>query len=220
MTGLELLNFARGPALMVALVVMVFGLFWRIIGILAMRRPLELSRARVPYAWLKGVQAFFSHLWPHKEYRAQVLHWTVISYAFHFGLFVVILGFVPHILFIRSVTGLNWPGLPNGIVALAGFVTLLGLLALLTHRIASPILRGISGFGDYFAWFLVALPLATGLTAFYHLVEPYSMVLAIHVLSVDLLLLCLPFTKLAHTGMIFFSRAMSGAFYGRRGVSI
>ncbi len=220
MNGLELLNFARGPALMVALVIMVFGLCWRIVGILAMRRPLELSRARASYAWLQGMRAFFTHLWPRKAYRAQVLQWTVISYAFHLGLFVVILGFVPHILFIRSITGMNWPGLPNAVVHLAGVVTLLSLLALLIRRIANPVMRGISSFDDYFAWFLVALPLISGLSAFSHIVEPYPMVLAIHVLSVDLLLLCLPFTKLAHTGMVFFSRAMSGAFYGRRGVSI
>jgi len=52
------------------------------------------------------------------------------------------------------------------------------------------------------------------------MVEPYPMLLGVHVLSVDLLLLCLPFTKLAHTGLVFFSRAMSGAFFGRRDVSI
>jgi nitrate reductase gamma subunit len=73
---------------------------------------------------------------------------------------------------------------------------------------------------DYLSWALVILPVITGLVAYYHLVEPYPMVLAVHVLSVDLLLMCLPFTKLAHTGLVFFSRAMSGAFYGRRGVSI
>jgi nitrate reductase gamma subunit len=73
---------------------------------------------------------------------------------------------------------------------------------------------------DYLSWTLVILPVITGLLAFYHLVEPYPMVLAVHVLSADLLLMCLPFTKLAHTGLVFFSRAMCGAFYGRRGVSI
>lgn len=220
MNGWELLDFARGPALMVALFVMILGIIWRVIGILAMRRPLELSRARAPYAWTKGIKAFFSHLWPRKAHRARVLHWTVISYAFHLGLFVVVLGFVPHILFIRSLTGLSWPGLPSGVVVFAGFVTFLSLLVLLAHRIASPVLRGISGFDDYFAWALITLPVLTGLAAFYHMVEPYPMLLAVHVLSVDLLLLCLPFTKLAHLGLVFFSRAMSGAFFGRRDVSI
>jgi nitrate reductase gamma subunit len=73
---------------------------------------------------------------------------------------------------------------------------------------------------DYLSWALVILPVISGLVAFYHLVEPYPMVLAVHVLSTDLLLMCLPFTRLAHTGLIFLSRAMSGAFYGRRSVSI
>lgn len=220
MNGWELLDFARGPALTVALVVMILGIIWRVIGILAMRRPLELSRARVPHAWTKGIKAFFTHLWPRKAHRSRVLHWTVISYAFHIGLFVVVLGFVPHILFIRSLTGLSWPGLPSGIVIFAGFVTFLSLILLLAHRLASPVLRGISGFDDYFSWVLITLPILTGLAAFYHMIEPYPMLLGIHVLSVDLLLLCLPFTKLAHTGLVFFSRAMSGAFFGRRDVSI
>ena len=220
MNGWELLNFARGPALMVALVVMVLGILWRIVGILAMRRPLELSRARAAHAWTKGIAAIFTHLWPRKAHRSRVLHWTVISYAFHIGLFVIVLGFVPHILFIRSLTGLSWPGLPSGIVIFAGFVTLLSLFLLLAHRLSSPSLRGISGLDDYLSWTLIMLPVLTGLAAFYHMVEPYPMLLGIHVLTVDLLILCLPFTKLAHIGLVFFSRAMSGAFFGRRDVSI
>lgn len=220
MNGWELLNFARGPALTFALVVMVLGLFWRIVAILAVRRPLELSRARSRHAWLKGIKAFFTHLWPKKAHRPKVLHWTVVGYAFHLGLFVIVLGFVPHILFIRSVTGLGWPGLPNIVVIIAGIVTLFSLILLLAHRIANPVMRGISGMDDYFSWAIVMLPVVTGLSAYYHVVEPYPLLLAVHVLSVDLLLLCLPFTKLAHTGLVFFSRAMSGAFFGRRDVSI
>ena len=216
-TETDLLDFARGPALEAALIILVFGMFWRLVGVLALRRSRDLSEPRVRHAWLGGIRTIFTRMWPRREFRPRILHWEAVSYLFHFALAVVILGLVPHILLIRDITGLSWPGLPTGVITFAAGVALISLLALLAHRATHPVLRRISNFDDYFSWLLVFAPLLTGLMAYYHLGGPYEDLLAVHMLSAELLLAWLPFSKLAHTVLFLFSRGVTGTIYSRRG---
>ena len=48
---------------------------------------------------------------------------------------------------------------------------------------------------------------------------PYTQMLAVHILSVELLLIVLPFTKLIHMFTLFLSRWYNGAMAGRKGVA-
>ncbi len=81
----------------------------------------------------------------------------------------------------------------------------------------NPVKRFLSGFQDYLAWLLTLLPLLTGYLAFHHVVADYTLMLALHVLSVELLLVALPFTKLFHTVSVFISRWYNGDIFGRKG---
>jgi nitrate reductase gamma subunit len=47
----------------------------------------------------------------------------------------------------------------------------------------------------------------------------YTLMLALHLFSVELLLVLLPFTKLFHTFSLFISRWYNGDFFGRKGVA-
>ena len=71
---------------------------------------------------------------------------------------------------------------------------------------------------DYLTWLVTFLPILTGWLAYHRLVNPYPLVLGIHILSVELLMVVFPFTKLMHTFTLFISRWYNGAFAGRRGV--
>ena len=101
----------------------------------------------------------------------------------------------------------------------ATVVTLVVLIALLVYRLTHPVLRFLSGFGDYLVWLLTFLPLLTGYLAFHRLVNPYPLALGLHILSVEILLILFPFTKLMHTFTAFPARWYSGARAGRRGVA-
>jgi nitrate reductase gamma subunit len=55
--------------------------------------------------------------------------------------------------------------------------------------------------------------------AYHHLMLEYTLMLSLHIFSVELLLVLLPFTKLFHTFSVFVSRWYNGDFYGRKGVA-
>jgi nitrate reductase gamma subunit len=107
-------------------------------------------------------------------------------------------------------------------------LTFVSLFIALIARLGDPVRRLLSNFDDYFSWFVVVLPLATGMVAIH---QPYAagnapatpldpLPLAIHLLSVELLFLWLPFGKLAHAFLVFFSRGISGAAAARKGAAI
>ena len=95
---------------------------------------------------------------------------------------------------------------------------MLTLVAILLHRITNPVLRFLSRFQDYFVWFLTILPLITGYIAFHRIGMSPVMLIAIHILSVELLMVAFPFTKLMHAFTLFMARYYNGAISGYRGV--
>ncbi|MDA8390272.1 MAG: nitrate reductase [Gammaproteobacteria bacterium] len=219
MNGASLLDFARGPAFEAAVAMLSFGIVWRLTGILALRRSVDHSRPRTGFGWMGGLRMIVSRSWPRREFRERVLHWDIISYLFHIGYAVAILGYVPHILLIRNLVGLQWPGLPGGVIAFAAGISAAALLALLGHRMTSPVLRQLSNFDDYFSWFVAFVPLVTGLMAYYNIGDSYQLVLGLHILSGDILFAWLPFGKIMHVILFAFSRGTTGTVYGRRGAA-
>jgi nitrate reductase gamma subunit len=98
-------------------------------------------------------------------------------------------------------------------------LTLTLFLAVLFRRVTSRVMRLLSNFDDYFSWFITMLVMVTGLAATSHVGGPYETLLALHILSVDVLLIWFPFGKLMHAFYIFPSRAINGALLARKGAT-
>ena len=219
---MTLLDFARGPALEVAIVVFAFGVMWRLLSLLLLPWAHDRSRPRpdAPPAMIGAARGFIRHLWPPKPFVRSFLFATLNGYVFHVGLAVIVFGLAQHILFLHGLFGVAWPNLPSGVVAVVSVVTLASLIVALTRRLTSPVLRLISTFDDYFTWLVTVLPVVSGLVAVSHLWAPYETLLAVHILSVALLLIWFPFGKLMHAFLVFLTRSETGILYSRRGVEI
>jgi len=219
---MSLLDFARGPALQVALAVFVGGVAWRLLSLLLLpwARDRSVARPGAPSALMGAVHGFVRHLWPPKPAPGNAVFVTLNSYVFHFGLAVIVLGLAQHILFLRGLFGVQWANLPSGLVSAVSVVTLAALVVALAHRLVDPVVRLISTLNDYFSWFVTVVPVASGLLAVSHLGARYETLLAIHILSVALLLIWFPFGKLMHAFLVFLTRSETGILYSRRGGGI
>jgi len=120
-------------------------------------------------------------------------------------------------MFFKGFLGFGWPGLPNNIIYLLGVAAVAASIALLVRRLTSPVLKLISNFDDYFSWFVTVLPLVTGLMIPVRMGLRYEDILAIHVLSVVLLMIWFPFGKLGHAFLVFVTRGTTGMVFERRG---
>ncbi len=214
---MDFLLWVRGPAFDIAATIFVVGILIRLFEILSLGRKENLSEAKGE-EFGPGMKTILTRSVPEiGTFRRQPL--TVIAgFMFHIGLFICLVLFVPHIEIFKETFGFGWPGLPNPLVDAAAVVTLIGLLAALWHRFMSPVMRGITTGEDWLVWCLTFLPVLTGYLAYHRMVDPYPLILGLHILSVNMLMLFFPFTKLMHTFSVFLARWYNGAMNGRRGI--
>ena len=218
MNHLELLTFARGNALNWALMLFAAGVVLRLFEIFSLGRKADLSKPRTDSPG-SGWRTMLTRSLPAEGMLKRDPVTYISGYIFHFGLFLAIFFLAPHIEFFRSMTGLRWPNLPTSLVDASVVAAMVALGVLLAHRLNSPVKRMLSGIGDYVAWGVTFLPLLTGYMAYHHLFVEYTLMLALHLFSVELLLVLLPFTKLFHTFSLFISRWYNGDIFGRKGVA-
>jgi nitrate reductase gamma subunit len=225
---MTLLEFARGPALWFSLAVLAAGTLWRVLAIWRLGARPDLSEPRATRPLAGALRGILVHMLPRKDVSRGTALAYLNGYVYHLGLAVIVFGYLPHIHFMKRLTGLSWPALPEPVVFVAVGLTFVSMFIALLARLTDPVRRLLSTFDDYFSWFIVFLPLATGMIA---IQRSYSaaaaptppldpLPLAVHLLSVELLFVWLPFGKLAHAFLVFFSRGITGAAAARKGAAI
>ena len=216
---MDLLAFSRGPALKVAMAIFCLGVAWRILAfaLLRIHRDLNRPRASILKYVSVGLVAIGSRSWPHREFIKRTGAGEALGYSYHMGLFAVVLLFGPHIAFLGGLLGFTWPGLPSSVITAIAVVTVTLFAGVLFRRVTTPVIRMLSNFDDYFSWSITMLVMLTGLAAAAHFGAQYETLLAVHILSVEALLIWFPFGKLMHAFYIFPSRAINGAILARKG---
>jgi nitrate reductase gamma subunit len=201
---MTLLEFTEGPGLRWAILIMTAGFCARLVFSILVPREQDLY-------------------WARKEFGLPGERWKFDSILMHAGLLLAIFGFAPHILLIRDLTGLQWPSLPISIVWFAAAATVIAMLWLLGYRLSDRTRRELTTVDDYLSWILVFAPVVTGMLAFPHLgggslFGPDAMLLTAHLMSVELLMVYLPFGKLMHLILMPMFRAalfVAGSLRGR-----
>jgi nitrate reductase gamma subunit len=214
---MEFLLWVRGPAFDVAATIFVVGVIIRFFEIFSLGRKPNLAQPRGT-EFGPGMKTVLNRSFPEMgTFKRQPLT-VLVGYAFHIGLLISLILFVPHIELFRETFGFGWPGLPNPIVDAAAVISIVALIAALWHRIMSPVMRILTTSEDWLVWLLTFLPMLTGYLAYHRMVDPYPLILGLHILSVEALMVFFPFTKLMHTFTLFIARWYNGAMSGRRGV--
>jgi len=218
MSEIELLSWARGPGLQWAAIVFVAGVVIRLLEILLLGRKANLAEAKGS-EFTSGLKTIVTRTVPDRTTFRRSGVTIVAGYVFHIGMFVAFLFFAPHILFVRDLVGLSWPALPTPVVDAFAVISIIAMLAVLINRLSNRVMRYLTGFEDILTWLVTFLPLLTGYLAFHRIGTTAPTLLAIHLLSVELLLVVFPFTKLMHTFTLFLARWYNGAISGYRGVA-
>ncbi|MGB5834044.1 MAG: hypothetical protein WBG92_18950 [Thiohalocapsa sp.] len=217
MTPMEFLLWTKGPMFQIALAIFTVGMLIRLVEILALGRPHNYAEARGSEL-LPGLTTVFKRFKADGGTFKRAPFDVVVGIIWHIGFIVALLLFIPHVELIQSTFGIGWPALPNPMVDAITAVTLLGLVAALVHRLTDPVKRFLSTTEDYLIWGLTFLVLLTGYLSYHRLINPYPLALGIHILTAEVFLILLPFTKLTHIFTTFIARWYNGANFGRKGV--
>lgn len=218
MSEMELLLWARGPGFQWALGIYLLGMTLRGFELFSLGRKRDLSPPRTDSPG-SGWRTIFTRSLPKWSVWRRAPATPLTAYAFHIGFFATLLLFRPHIQLARDIFGISWPGLASPLVDAVALVTMLALAGMFADRVFNPVKRLISGAEDYLVLVLSMLPLLTGYLAFHHQLLPYTLMLALHILSAELLLACMPFTNLVHFPTLLMARWYNGDIAGRKGVA-
>ena len=219
---MDLLEFARGPALQIAITIVVFGIAFRVFSLFLMWRTRDSSAGsnREKPVVVAAIREMIRGLWPQAAYKERTMFALINGYLFHFGLAIIVFFLMPHILFLKDLFGFSWPALPNNVIYAVAVITAGSMIAALVMRFANPAQKIISTFDDWFSWLVTFLPVITGLVATSHLGARYETLLGLHILSISLLLIWIPFGKLMHFFLVFVTRSQTGAHLSHRGAQL
>jgi len=213
----ELYAFLAGPALWITFIVFLGGLLIRVAYLYGLSR----ERDRVFYNHMDAKWGFRSIIhwllpWGSVSMRSQPI-FTLMFFIFHICLFVVPLFLLAHNTLWSEAFGVSLWSLPDGMADILTVVFMFTVVFLFLRRLIRPEVRILTTPWDYSLLLLTLSPFLTGFLA-YHQWGPYQTMLVLHIMSAEVLLIIVPFSKLGHIILFFFSRAFIGfEMGGRRG---
>lgn len=209
MTMESLLTFARGPMLLFAFAVFFLGIIRQIgISVAEMVRAYRRAGDQV-LPWRFLFKRSLGWIFPVNALRGTRIPYTIASLIFHVGMLLVPLFLSGHIQLIEKGWGLAWPSLPQGVADALTIATIAAIFALVLLRLWDQASRTLSGFQDWALLVLCLIPFVSG----YYVAHPagnplpFTLTYIVHLLSAELLLILIPFTKLVHVALFPLTRA-------------
>lgn len=138
---------------------------------------------------------------------------TILFFVFHIGLLVTPVFLQAHNILLKERLGFSLFTISD---CTADFLTIAMLTAaafIIIRRIALSEVRILTDWYDYLVLAITVMPFITGFLAS-HLIGDYQFWLILHILSGEVMLIAIPFTKLSHFVLFFLSRAQIGMDYG------
>lgn len=209
--------FVTGPLAWLAFGIFFIGLIYRAVWYI---RGLDWKADRVAYAeypaygFRGAVRSILYWLLPFgtRSWRFYP-GMTILFFVFHIGLLFTPIFLRAHNMILAERWGFSLPVIAD---PTADFLTILVLAAavfIILRRIALPEVRHLTTGYDILLIVIAVAPFLTGLFAYHH-VGDYPFWLIVHILSGEIFLVAIPFTKLSHFVLFFMSRAQIGMDYG------
>ncbi|WP_045216900.1 TmcC family electron transfer complex membrane anchor subunit [Desulfonatronovibrio magnus] len=209
----QLYEFVSGPLAWFAWAVFIFGSVGRIIHLVATsinKDPVVVNYFRLKYS-LRSMAAWSIPFLPKNSRLHPVM--TIVSFAFHICVVAVPLFALGHIILWEEYFGISLWALPDRAADIMTLIVLFSLAFFLIRRLTVKEVKYVSQFQDYLILLLVFMPFMTGYAAFHGWFDP-QLIMILHILSAEILLICIPFTRLVHMIFAPFTRSYTASEFG------
>jgi nitrate reductase gamma subunit len=201
--GIELeswIEFGRGPLFRLAFTLMVLGLMRVfILTFINLTEAYRRSPDRL-VAWKEIRNKTLAWLFPISKLWTKRPIYSCVSFAFHVGLLLVPLFLAAHVMLWERATGFAWFSLHQNLADWLTLVVIATGLGLFLGRVFHGGARSLSRRQDYVWPLLLTVPFATGYVCSNVLISPkaYQLLMLIHIYAGNLIMMMIPFTKIAH----------------------
>lgn len=161
-----------------------------------------------------AVRSIYKWLIPYGTYgwRQQPIL-AAAFFGFHIGVVCLPLFLMGHNLFLKEKLGFSLVTISSCTADFLTWIAIFSLAFLVLRRLVLPEVRIMTDRKDWGVLFLSMAPLVTGVLTRYQIGD-YAFWLNAHILTGELVLLAIPFTKLSHVFLFFASRAQLGMDFG------
>jgi nitrate reductase gamma subunit len=108
---------------------------------------------------------------------------------------------------------ISWWAIPDALADVLTMGVIFSCLFFLIRRLRQPEVRFVTSASDFVILAIVAMPFLTGFFA-YHQWFDYQVTLILHIVSGEIMLASIPFTRLSHMIFSVFTRAYMGSEFG------
>jgi nitrate reductase gamma subunit len=205
-------EFARGPLVWIAFIILIAGSIYRIVSTIRTARK---DKVVLPYMrWRHGLRSLAHWTVPFAARNMRIRPvFVVLSYLFHVCLILTPILTVGHVMLWKESWGISWWTLPDSLSKVMSVIVIIGGVAFLMRRISNPTVRFVSSTSDFVLLTLVLAPFISGLLAYYQVFN-YEVTIIVHMWTGAIWLAMIPFTRISH--MLFFplTRAYMGSEFG------
>ena len=202
---------ARGPMAWTAFSICGGGVAYRFAALF--RRGHRLKRRRPAKSVRGGLKSILRGLTPFGlHYMRENRFFSVVTWIFHLCLLITPVFILAHIVLVYESWQVQWGSLPDSLADVMTVLVLLGVLFFSIRRLSVKAVRALTGGMDWLLLALIAGVFLSGLMAYHHW-GPYRPLLIAHIVLGEVLLVLIPFSKLIHMILFFFTRGYLGAEY-------
>lgn len=206
-------DFVSGPLAWLAFILFIGGSLYRLIHLMVLVHKKEkfiYSYISLRYA-LRSIAHWITPFATENMRRHPVL--TIVAFAFHICLILTPIFLLAHVTLVEESWNISWWTLPEGAAQIMTIAVIAGCVFFLVRRMIRPEVRYVTYTSDYVILAIVAAPFVTGLLAYYQWFA-YQIFMILHILSGEVMLVAIPFTRLSHMLFAPLTRAYMGSEFG------
>ena len=209
----DIYRFVSGPLAWLAFSVFIVGSLYRLIHMFVLIHQKEKFIFSF-MSWKYSLRSIFHWITPFASVNMQkhpVM--TLVTFTFHICLLMTPVFLLSHAVIWDEAWNIQLWTLPDPVSDVMTLAVIGCCVFFLVRRIKLPEVRYLTSASDYVLLGMVAAPFVTGFVAYHQWIDyPFFMVL--HILSGEILLMAIPFTRLSHMLFSLFTRAYMGSEFG------
>lgn len=209
----DLYNFVTGPLAWAAFIVFIAGSLYRLINMFYLVNKKE----KFIYTYMSFKYSFRSIF--HWIIPFATVNWkrhpvlTIVTFAFHTCLIITPVFLLSHAILWDESWNISLWSLPDGVADIMTLVVVGSCIFFLVRRLVLPEVQYVTSASDYVILAIVAAPFITGFIAYHQWIN-YQFFMILHIISGEIMLVAIPFTRLSHMLFSPFTRAYMGSEFG------
>lgn len=203
-------NLVRGPFVWIAFLVFIGMSIYKV-----RRLYLMAKNEKVVLPAIKGKAAGRSILhwiipFGSRNWR---LRWpiTITTFVFHICLVFTPIFLLSHSVLWYESWGISWWSLPESVADIMTLLVIASCIVFFLRRVFAPEVRFVTTGDDLLILAISLFPFLTGFLAYHQWVLPHKTMVILHMLFGQIMLIAIPFTRLAHMFYFFMTRAFMGS---------